>query len=306
MTMVQKLTILFAIALSGFSASLYAQQGVVQRDGFELHYYVQGSGKPIIFLSGGPGIDVESLEEAGKLFPVAYERVFLEQRGTGRSRPQRLDASNMSLHLAVEDLEALRKQLGLEHMVLVGHSWGGMLAMAYAASHPELVGGLILIGAGGPTREYVQWFGDNIEVRLHSEDREMAAYWDNAAKHGVDPNKAALESLKAILPAFFFDRAKALAFAAAHKEGSLHADTNSLMMADVQKHYDLRDGLARVSCPALIVQGHQDPIGDKTAEDIHILLRGSVIRYINRCGHFPWIEQPEQFKRAVEEFLAAH
>jgi proline iminopeptidase len=284
---------------------LYAQPGAVPRDGFELHYRLEGSGKPIIFLAGGPGFDVDYFEDAAKLFPAGYRRVFLEQRGTGKSRPHHLDAGSMSLRLAVEDLEALRKHLGLEMLTLAGHSWGGMLAMAYAASHPDRLDLLILIGSGGPTREFFEWYDDNLEARLHSEDKEIRTYWENAAKHGVDADKAALESIKAVFPAFFFDRAKGLAFAAAKPDGSFHADTNTLMMADIEKAYDLRAGLARVTNSVLIVQGHQDPTGDQTAEEIHALLSGSVIRYINQCGHFPWIEQPEKFKGIVAEFLAA-
>jgi proline iminopeptidase len=289
---------------AGVSAGLCAQPGTIPRDGFELHYRLEGSGKPIIFLAGGPGFNVNYFEDAAKLFPAGYQRVFLEQRGTGKSRPLQLDASNISLRLAVEDLEALRKHLGLEALIVVGHSWGGMLALAYAASHPDRLDQLILIGSGGPTREFFEWYDDNIEARLHSEDKEMRTYWDNAAKHGVDVDKAALESVKAIFPAFFFDRAKGLAFAAAIPGGSYHADTNTLMMADIDKVYDLRAGLARVTRPVLIIQGHQDPTGDKTAEEIHALVGTSMIRYINRCGHFPWVEQPEKFKEIVAAFLA--
>ena len=89
---------------------------------------------------------MDYFEDAAKFFPVGYQRVFLEQRGTGKSRPPQLNASNMSLRLAVEDLEVLRKHLGLERLTLAGHSWGGMLAMAYAASHADRVERLILIG----------------------------------------------------------------------------------------------------------------------------------------------------------------
>lgn len=66
------------------------------------------------------------------------------------------------------------------------------------------------------------------------------------------------------------------------------------MMADIEKAYDLRAGLAHVTNPVLIIQGRQDPTGDNTAEEIHALLSASMIRYINQCGHFPWIEQPEK------------
>lgn len=293
-----------AIAVA-FGAGSYAQTGSVPREGFDLHYRVQGSGKPIVFLAGGPGFDVDYLEDAAKLFPAGYQRVFLEQRGTGKSRPHPMDADNMSLRLAIEDLEALRQHLGREKLTLAGHSWGGMLAMAYAAAHPDRVERLILIGSGGPTREFLDYYQDNIDARLHSEDIEAMTYWDNAAKRGVDADKAALESIKAIYPAFFFDRTQGLAAAAAKPDGSYHADTNSLMMADIEKGYDLRVGLARVASPVLIIQGRQDPLGDATAEEIHALLSASVIRYINQCGHFPWIEQPEKFKGIVAELPTA-
>ncbi len=294
----------FAIAVA-VSTALCAQAGSVPRDGFDLHYRLQGSGEPIVFLAGGPGFDVDYLEDAAKLFPAGYQRVFLEQRGTGKSRPHLMDARNLSLRIAIGDLEALRQHLGLQKLTLAGHSWGGMLAMAYAASRPERIERLILIGSGGPTRDFFEYYENNIDVRLHSEDKEARTYWDNAAKHGVDADKAALESIKAIFPAFFFDRAQGLAVAAAKPDGSYHADTNALMMADIEKSYDLRVGLARFARPVLIIEGRQDPLGDATAEEIHALLSASIIRYINQCGHFPWIEQPEKFKAIIAEFLTA-
>jgi len=59
-----------------------------------------------------------------------------------------------------------------------------------------------------------------------------------------------------------------------------------------------------VDRPVLIIRGYQDPISDKTADDIHALLSGSTLRYINKSGHFPWIEQPEEFRRAIGAFLS--
>ena len=88
-------------------------------------------------------------------------------------------------------------------------------------------------------------------------------------------------------------------------EGGYHYDANRLLNEDLQKSYDLRAALPKLSRPVLIVHGHQDPIGDKTAEDIHALIPSSTLRYINECGHFPWIEQPEKMQSILAEFLAA-
>ena len=287
------------------SVGLLAEDGSIPRAGFTLYYQTEGSGKPIIFLSGGPGLEVSSMKPVAEFFPAQYQRVFLEQRGTGRSRPAKLTTENMSVRLMVEDLEALRSQLNLDRILLAGHSWGGMLAMAYASSHPDKVDKVILIDSGGPTREFYSWFSDNIEARLRPEDREARQYWIDAAKLGVDADTAALGTMRAITPAYFFDRAKGLAFAAEIPQGFFHSDAASLMQADRRKGYDLRDGLRQVTHPVLIVQCHQDPIGDKTAEDIHALIRSSTIQYLDRCGHFPWIEQPEKMRAVVTEFLSA-
>jgi proline iminopeptidase len=209
------------------------------------------------------------------------------------------------VNLVVQDLEALREHLKLDRIFLVGHSWGGMLAMAYAAAHPDRIDKLVLIGSGGPTLEFTGWFGDNIHARLRPEDEEAQRYWRDAAKRGVSADKAAIEGVRAIVPGYFYDRAKALAFGAQLSESAYHFDVNEALFADLGKSFDLRTGLKMVDRPVLIVAGHQDPIGDKTSEDIHTLIKSSTLVYLDKCGHFPWLEQPEAFRRAIASFMEA-
>ena len=282
-----------------------AQDGSFNSAGVELHYTSAGTGAPIVLLSGGPGLNVDYVLPIAQFLPAGYRSIAFEQRGTGRSRPQAFDPATLTVRGAVEDLEALRVRLQQDRLTLLGHSWGGMLAMAYAAAHPDRVDLLILVESGGPTLEFQQWFGDNIESRLRPEDIEQRDHWRAAARNGVDPAKASIEALKAIMPGYFFDRKAGLAFAGVFNEGQLHRDVGERLFADMTKHYDSREGLKKLKRPVLIIQAHQDPIGDKTAEDIHALIAGSKLVYINRCGHFPWIEQPEAFRKALAEFLTA-
>jgi len=295
---------LLLIALLLAPAAARAQDGSFVSAGVELHYRSAASGPPVVLLSGGPGFNVDYMIPVGDFLPAGYRRIYFEQRGTGRSRPAKTALESMTLQAVVEDLETLRVHLKQDRLLLVGHSWGGMLAMAYAVAHPDRVDRLILIGSGGPTLEFTQWFGDNIDARLRPQDLEARSYWRTAAKNGVAPDKVALENVKAITPGYFFDRQKGLAFASEIKEGDLHNDVSALLSTDLGKHYDLRPGLAKLDRPVLIIQGHQDPIGDKTAEDIHALIARSTLTYINKSGHFPWIEQPDDFRRAIAEFLS--
>ena len=297
------LSLLLLTALLVAPGTALAQDGTFVSAGLELHYRSAGSGTPAILLSGGPGFEVDYMMPVGDFLPANYRRIFLEQRGTGRSRPASLSPASMTLQTVVEDLEALRQHLKQDRLLLIGHSWGGMLAMAYAVAHPERVDRLILIGSGGPTLEFGQWFDDNIVMRLRPEDVEARSYWQAAPKNGVSRDKAALEGVRAIAPGYFFDRKTGLAFAATIKDGALHPEVNEMLFGDLAKRYDLRDGLKKLDRPVLIVQGHQDPIGDKTAEDIHALIPGSTLTYVNKAGHFLWLEQPDEFRRIVGTFL---
>jgi proline iminopeptidase len=291
------------IALLFVSDPAFAQDGSFTRDGVQLFYRTSGSGTPVIFLSGGPGFTVDYMVPVGDFVPAPFQRVFYEQRGTGRSKVASMTAENMTLPHVVADLEALRVHLKQERLFLVGHSWGGMLAMAYAAAHPDRIDRMILIGPGGPTLEFTEWFNDNIHMRLRPEDIEAERYWNEAPKRGVDVNKAALEQVRAITPGYFFERAKGLAFASQLPDGTLTLQVNTLLFTDMAKGYDSRPGLRQLDRPVLIVQGHQDPVGDKTAEDIHAAIKSSELVYLNQCGHFPWLEQPETFLRTMTEFF---
>ena len=295
----------FLVAAQALSPSVVrAQEGSFSHAGVELHYTSAGTGTPVVLLSGGPGLNVDYVLPIAQFLPSGYRSIAFEQRGTGRSRPQAFDPATLTVRSAVEDLEALRARLQQERLLLLGHSWGGMLAMAYAAAHPDRVDRLILVESGGPTLEFQQWFGDNIEARLRPEDVELRDHWRAAAKNGADPAKASIEVLKAILPGYFFDRKAGLTFASVFRDGQLNPDVSERLFADMRKHYDSREGLKNLRRPVLIIQAHQDPMGDKTAEDIRALIAGSRLVYINRSGHFPWIEQPEAFRKAIADFLA--
>lgn len=152
------------VLMVGFAPSLtYAQEGSFESRGARLYYRTIGTGAPVVLLSGGPGLDVDYMEPVAAAFPQNTSILF-EQRGTGHSRASVLDSKDFTIAAAVDDLDALRQHLGGSRLFLVGHSWGGMLAMSYAATHPDRVDRLILIASGGPTVEFVNWFSDNIRA----------------------------------------------------------------------------------------------------------------------------------------------
>ncbi|MBN3034650.1 MAG: prolyl aminopeptidase [Bacteroidales bacterium] len=127
-------------------------------DVHEIFYELCGNaeGKPAFMLHGGPGGSCSPAMR--RMFnPEKYFIVLHDQRGAGRSKPYGEILDNTTLEL-VEDIERLRKHLGVEQMMLAGGSWGSTLALAYAETYPERVTEMVLRGIWTATREEVDWF----------------------------------------------------------------------------------------------------------------------------------------------------
>ena len=113
-------------------------------------------GRPAVFLHGGPGGGC--VPDHRRLFdPERYRIVLFDQRGCGRSRPHASLDDNTTWSL-IEDIERLRRHLGVEKWTVFGGSWGSTLALAYAITHPERVEGLILRGIFLLTKKELRWF----------------------------------------------------------------------------------------------------------------------------------------------------
>jgi proline iminopeptidase len=127
-------------------------------DGHAIYYEQSGNraGKPALFVHGGPGGGGDT--NARRFFdPKGYRIVVFDQRGEGRSRPLASIDANTTWHL-VADIEALRRQLGIERWLVFGGSWGSTLALAYAQTHPEAVSELVLRGIFLLRRKELDWF----------------------------------------------------------------------------------------------------------------------------------------------------
>lgn len=272
-------------------------------DDAELHYTVLGEGRPILLLAGGPGFSGDYMLPVADALP-GFRSIVLDQRGTGRSRLQLLDASTVNLAKAVADIEALRIHLAEDQLVVVGHSWGGMLAMAYAAEHSDRVRGLMLIGPGGPNLDFLDYFSSNIDSRLTAADREAVAFWSDPGRANRNGGRVAYEQFRAMLPGYVYQRRSALALIEALDADSFRPRVNELMMGNLGTiGYDLTGRFEAFDRPVLILQGRQDPVGESTAFQIQRMIRGADLQFIERCGHFPWVERRDEFDARVARFL---
>lgn len=134
------------------------QTGWLEKGSHKIYYEQCGNpdGIPVLFLHGGPGAGISPVHR--RLFnPNKFHAILFDQRGSGRSTPLGGTTDNTTLHL-IEDIEALRKQLGIDKFLLFGGSWGSTLALVYAIAYPEHVQGLILRGIFLGSDAEVDWF----------------------------------------------------------------------------------------------------------------------------------------------------
>ena len=134
------------------------QTGWLEQQQHRIYFEQCGNadGIPVLFLHGGPGAGISPVHR--RLFnPNKFRTILFDQRGSGRSTPLGETTDNTTLHL-IEDIETLRKQLGIDQFLLFGGSWGSTLALAYAIAYPEHVQGLILRGIFLGSDAEVEWF----------------------------------------------------------------------------------------------------------------------------------------------------
>src|SRR5215207_9810663 len=127
-------------------------EGHVLTDRARLYYRAIGEGRPIIVLHGGPDFDHHYLVPELDRLAASFRLVYYDQRGRGRSAGD-VRPDEVGIDSDVEDVERVRRHFGLDSVAVLGHSWGGLLAMEYATRHPERVSHLILANTAPASAE---------------------------------------------------------------------------------------------------------------------------------------------------------
>jgi len=278
---------------------------VTSADDLSLFVRQYGTGDtPVVLLTGGPGYSGDYFEDVARRLGQRHRVILPDQRGTGRSVINPWDISRLTIEASVADVEALRVHSGAEQIILVGHSWGGVLALAYASSHGRHVGALVLIGSGGATSDWNIRYSQNLLAALNQED--VAALFKAQALMANDPEAAVVAMIRATAPAMMVDRELAFRSADEYAGPEMLTPAVTLAMQAWLQNYDLGDGLGMIDAPVLIIQGERDPVGEETARDISHIFSNSELHFIGNAAHEPYVEQPQAFYQIIEPFLLEH
>ncbi len=276
-------------------------------DGRKLTYRKLGHGPVLVCHPGGPGFSADYFGDLAALWEQ-YTLIMVNPRGTGASdRPA--DRRAYGIDDYVDDVEQLRKHLGLERMLLLGHSHGGVVAQAYAAKHPGQVRRLVLastLARFGPDQEAAMRQGmEKRSSQPWAADAVAALEEEQAGHFTSDRELSALVFRE--LPLYFAHYGVAEAgYLDTLKSEVVNADSLKLFNEEIFATFDLRSRLPNITCPTLVITGDEDFIcGPTCAEDICAGVPGARLVIVGDAGHMTFVEQPQAFHDEVDDFLSS-
>ena len=273
---------------------------LVAVNGVRLYTRRAGDGPPVVVLHGGPGAHHDYLLPQYDRLARGRALYYYDQRGGGRSPVPRDLAVGWREQVA--DLEALREHWALDHVTLLGYSWGGLLALLYALEHPNAIERLALVAPAPVTAAGRDEFQRRFSAR-------MAEPWIARSRAQLtasglarsDPEKYRRLAFALSVAGYFRDPSRA----AEMTPFRVTARTQDAVWESLGA-YDLRDRIRRTfpndAAPrSLVLHGIYDPIPLESARETAALLHAGVIELAT--GHAPHVEATEEFVRALDGFL---
>ncbi len=281
------------------SGAIRRRTEMVQLGGWEAHVVRVGSGPPLVALHGGLGLDHTFLHPWLDILASSFEVIYLDQRGSGRSSGREMLAATTLADWA-EDVERLCVALEIDHVVVFGHSAGGLVALTHARRYPARLRGLILCGAY-PALDFLGESLALVRQKLPNASFErLIGYYSGPGGDDDEYRKAIL----AALPAYFAaDRSDVYeVLAAATRFSAAASDRTHAALANL----DATPWLDEIVAPILLLAGRQDclPPPSAGAQRLASAMPNARLHLFERSGHMPYIEEPDAFAAVVTEWLA--
>jgi proline iminopeptidase len=293
--------------------------------GVELFHFAAGAGEDVLVIHGGPGIAPERpWRAAARLDGLRLH--FYHQRGCGRSTHpitappegstwQRIAAAEARLGLAeqVADVERVRRILGKERLVVIGHSFGALVASLWAAEFPARVKALVLVAPaplfelpGGKESDLFALVRARLPAALHAEyDAYLEESFDFSAALALDD--AALSARWARFGRFYV-AAGGMAPPPAGAEAGPPPMPGGWMQLGVflsmGRRHDWRAAMRAAAAPVLVVHGERDLQPRAQSERVSRLFPAGRLAVVPGAGHFVFDEAPDAFAEVVRRFLA--
>jgi len=277
-------------------------------NGVDLFFDVEGSSlvpkgpimieqQPCFILHGGPGMDHSYSRPWLSPLTDKLQLIYVDHRGNGRS--QRLPSEQYTIEHMADDLEQLRLYLGLERPIVLGNSFGGMVAQVYATRYPESYSRLVLVSTA-PSYDFFAEATAVAEERATDEQkRVMPSLFEGKVRTEAEYH----QWWEVMLP-LYFHRYDSDRGAAMLGRTVGNPEVARYMFEHVIPHYDVRPQLGAVTAPTLVIAGRHDWVTPPTqGEEIHRFIPSSEYAVFEKSGHMPFIEEQDDFLDVVRRFL---
>jgi proline iminopeptidase len=265
----------------------------------------QGSGPALVMLHGGPGLWDYMGPVAGMVDDLATVYRY-DQRGCGRSS----GGPPYTVEAAVADLEALREHWGVERWVVLGHSWGATLALAYCLAHPGRVQALVYMSGVGIYTGWREEFRANMAALIPPQEQRQLA--DLRAQVGTgEGDMAAAADREYCIRAWsaeILDRenARELAQSVLVEGVQVNWEVNRVLGADGDRFAEqggMPGRLAVLRVPTLVLHGEADPRPAWAGRRVADHIPGAEFVLLPGTGHFVWLDNPELLRGALRRFF---
>ena len=285
------------------------RQGYIPVKDAGLYVREIGQGQPIIVLHGGPDFDHTYLLPDMDRLSASFHLIYYDQRGRGKSAAH-VQPDDISIESEIQDLEAVREYFQLESVAVLGHSWGGLIALEYALRHPQRVSHLVLMNSAPVSHEDYILFRQERRRSAVDDVARMKAMSATAGYMEGDPNtvadyyrvhfKAAIrqpEHLEQVVQSLRLSFTQEGIFKARAIEDRLLDET--WLLSD----YNLLPQIQGLDIPTLVLHGEYDFIPVECASHIAGAIPDSRFVLLKECGHFAYLECPYQVRQEINGFF---
>ena len=270
-----------------------------QINGNQVYYTTIGQGRPMLLMHGGSGLDHTYFRPWLDTLSDQVQLIYYDQLGQGRStRPESYE--NISMSTWADEADALRAFLGFDHIILLGHSFGGFIAQEYALRYGDHLDGLILCDTA-PVLDYQDVIMANARSRGTPEQVQAVI----AGLSSPVADDASFQQLwNTILPLYFntYDPAVAKQMDDATQYSAQGFNQG---MGVCLPTFNVLSRLGEITVPTLVMAGRHDWITPpaQAAERLHAQLPNSELVIFEDSGHFPFIEEHDKFVAAVHDWI---
>ncbi|MDX6376631.1 MAG: hypothetical protein QOE98_934 [Gaiellaceae bacterium] len=259
-----------------------------------------GVGDPALLLHGGPGLSEHLGELADELRHAGLATSRFQQRGIAPSTVE--GPFDVDRHVA--DAIAVLDFSGLQRVWVVGHSWGGYLALQLASRYPERIMGVLAIGTlGGVGDGGASSLGPNLLARIDDAGRAESAEIEQREEAGTASYADEVRSLELVWPAYFGDPAAAPPLPA---DIAISAACGEEAVASIEPDAErLERSLATCPVPIVFLHGDLDPLElEASARATAAVMPRAEVIELAGVGHFPWLERPGSAADALVKLVA--